>query len=287
MSLLVATECSEDIYSTINNGLIHSVFDRSCNVKTQTGELFTLVTPDIFYGPKQIRMSTEDFKELNLLVGQKVFLNQEGNLQFNTNSVNFESSPVFSLEIIHFPDDLPINLLENINHSHDYLLSHLDTVGFYRKTFPNDMEKIVHQWLTEKSNHLIEYMLTENWHLMFKEISALVGLGHGLTPSGDDVLTGLSLVINTQSFPNHVIQERFNEVVSELKEGTNFVSQNQLQLSLEGKSLLPILNVLSAFYEGKSLEEIIGLMKVVLTIGSSSGSDILAGILIGLRMVVI
>lgn len=285
MTQLEVLSYSNDLKEVLKNGKIHSIFERSINIQTIDNELYSLVTSDIFEGPRQIRLNRKRLDNLGFEKNHVVLINKTVNIVMNQIEMTLEGSQEFNVIKPVYPPKLPNDLLTQVTEVDQYLRSHLDTVGYYGKTYNSPMEEVIIRWLNDKSNTLVESLLEENPTAIASSLSSLVGLGHGLTPSGDDILTGLSLVINSQEFPSPIQQQLFNDCLSEAMNKTNFISQKQLELSMEGKSLFPVIKVISHFYRGDPFKIIIESLNQVISIGSSSGSDILAGIILGMLLI--
>lgn len=119
------------------------------------------------------------------------------------------------------------------------------------------------------------------------EIASLIGLGPGLTPSGDDFITGMFLAFSLCSFQKN-IQEKTEQkrqqickVVSGNLDRTNDISREYLTCAMENRfgELYHMLQ--KEFYCGKVQEDIF--CKIIRT-GHSSGIDTLNGFAVGLQL---
>ncbi|MFP4643703.1 MAG: DUF2877 domain-containing protein [Spirochaetales bacterium] len=109
-----------------------------------------------------------------------------------------------------------------------------------------------------------------------------IGLGIGLTPSGDDFLTGAMLTcdvlgVKCTSISRVRIEERLRD-----RSATTEVSRTQLLLALDGHApafLLPLLEVIaSAAFRPPSVEEVRIAALNAVSHGHSSGCDAVAGV---------
>lgn len=96
----------------------------------------------------------------------------------------------------------------------------------------------------------------------------LIGLGQGLTPSGDDYIVGIMAAFYLE---NNFTPNIFNTIVKEAKNKTNKISYNYLK---NGKNRLFKKEILDLIYDLDNIEKIKKLEKF----GSSSGQDIIYGI---------
>jgi hypothetical protein len=110
-------------------------------------------------------------------------------------------------------------------------------------------------------------------------VKSLIGFGPGLTPTGDDVLLGFLSVVNTcdDFIP---IREAFaNEILSNLKY-TSDISRYFLEIAAEKRYHEYVQNVIYSMVLG--LPESVSIsVKKLLGIGSTSGTDIAAGMYLG------
>ncbi len=117
---------------------------------------------------------------------------------------------------------------------------------------------------------------------------SLVGLGAGLTPSGDDVLTGLALVAASRGSRLHAVPPALRRVLDgepPLNERTTAVSAATLTEAVRGRGrqrLHDLLHAVAAAPDRTGPSPLAGAVRRVLAIGHSSGADLLTGIRLGL-----
>ena len=109
---------------------------------------------------------------------------------------------------------------------------------------------------------------------------ALIGLGPGLTPAGDDLLTGLLLTLRMACpAPDERpawLGELARRVVARAEEGTTLAGRQQLRLAAQGEADEVTLRAATAMLWGT--EEDRAPIEALLAVGHSSGADLLAGI---------
>lgn len=99
-------------------------------------------------------------------------------------------------------------------------------------------------------------------------LAYLVGRGQGLTPSGDDIITGILYINCLDPF---IAEKHLNSLESYLRESvTTIVSENFIRLALEGIFSRRITDI------GKTPDK--ATVDALLELGSSSGRDTLYGI---------
>ena len=265
-------------------GKVHSVFERTINIITEKNHIYTLAVPEIFDGPSLIKVSKEDLVLLKNMQDKKVEELQNGIVINNEYHILLNKGFVYQIPELMYPNEIPSQLNQSVVKINDYLRTELDTVGYYKKSFANDIEKTMHLFLIIGSDKLVSGLNSQNSNQIFEGIKSLVGLGHGLTPSGDDLLTGMSLIMNSKNYPNKEIQLLFNQHLTKLMKNTNLISQNQMKLSMEAQALEPIVLLIKGLFDDQDFENLLPHITDILEIGSSSGSDIISGILLGLTI---
>jgi len=109
---------------------------------------------------------------------------------------------------------------------------------------------------------------------------ALLGLGPGLTPSGDDFLLGLFAVLHIDQSPCARFRGLCTDIVEDLEHRTNAISAAALTAAAQGRVRETIDTLLSALMTGDEATVRRALDRV-LRIGSTSGRDIVSGIVAG------
>ena len=118
---------------------------------------------------------------------------------------------------------------------------------------------------------------------VISESANLVGLGEGLTPSGDDFFGGLIFCLNhiRKFFPE--APELHEQIrLEELKESTNRISFSIMSDMMKGHGIEPIHQLLQNIISGGAQKTIYENYSRLLRIGHSTGWDILTGVVIGL-----
>lgn len=112
----------------------------------------------------------------------------------------------------------------------------------------------------------------------------LLGLGHGLTPSGDDFLG--ALLFTLRHVPVHAWQPQMPAVHARLAaaaaRATNPISAALLQDLMDGSSYRALHELLDALCQDQP-EPVAAAVHTLLGVGASSGADMLAGVLLALH----
>ena len=115
---------------------------------------------------------------------------------------------------------------------------------------------------------------------------ALLGLGPGLTPSGDDALVGMLIAL--RALGEHVrLEQLANRIENGLDDATTPVSAAHVRAAMTGAASEPLHLVSNSLLGGApDLATLERDLDALLAIGHSSGSDALAGLLAVLRAAV-
>lgn len=115
----------------------------------------------------------------------------------------------------------------------------------------------------------------------------LIGLGPGLTPSGDDLLAGMMVACHfgykALQRDNAALVQHFSPILARAALGTNPLSQEMLHFAARGELTDVAEKVIMSFIGTEGLNPL-KCISELLTYGASSGVDQLVGILLGLRM---
>jgi hypothetical protein len=115
---------------------------------------------------------------------------------------------------------------------------------------------------------------------------ALVGLGPGLTPSGDDFLGGLFFVAFhlRAAYPNELDWEQrpIDDLLVWAREQTNAISHAILHDHARGDGAEPLHTLIASLLQGHDLP--LRAVRSLLEIGSTSGWDIFAGAMVGMQL---
>lgn len=116
-------------------------------------------------------------------------------------------------------------------------------------------------------------------------VEALIGLGSGLTPSGDDLLVGyLAGLCCTTQEKSERTQFLFDlaKTVIELSVKTNDISRTYLYHATQGQVSSRLADLAEALCQGESPERLSGIADAAFNVGHTSGMDAVTGLLLGL-----
>ena len=116
--------------------------------------------------------------------------------------------------------------------------------------------------------------------------SCLLGLGPGLTPSGDDALTGLALVVARPGSLATTVLPALRNVLQRHADRTTALSRTTLLAALDGRGRQRLLDLLAALVSRDEPGPLLLRARAerVMEIGHTSGTDIVSGVLAGIEL---
>ncbi len=116
-------------------------------------------------------------------------------------------------------------------------------------------------------------------------IAGLVGLGHGLTPSGDDFLVGYLAGLHCTAVSRNDRQSYLTElskIVVRLSRQTNDISRTYLWHASHGQVSSYLVALAHAIAQGENSDRLLPAAENALHMGHTSGMDTVSGLLLGL-----
>lgn len=266
-------------------GAIHSIFDKVVNFITNDGTLlFSLAKNEVIQSPGMMKTLENDlFSEMcsTLKSTKEIYLVDYNLLKISEWQLDFSNAALWSRGIKprwQAKQEPTCYHLSLLNH---FILNNGATAGIFPAwksfTYP-DWEVPT---ATQKDFYFSSFL--EGLNQLNQEIKAdkldtfllkFAGLGIGLTPAGDDFLTGLLATWKYFEAPLYKKVESCNaEWLQKLKGRTTTVSYFMLKQCLEGQLNEALLDVLDNMDSNP-----IPHLQRVLKIGSTSGTDMLTGV---------
>jgi hypothetical protein len=169
----------------------------------------------------------------------------------------------------------------------------LNKLDFNLETFITRSNLIRHEMISQLSNQdqaqenqaniknsLKSALSSRNKVAVYESLSNLLGYGEGLTPSGDDFICGFLLAAHAWKeilFPGFALQKTIRKIVDVAWEKTTTLSANLIACAASGSADERIIRCVKWLNSGVSSAALI--TEELLSYGSSSGLDTLAGIL--------
>lgn len=266
------------------NGRVHSIFDRIFNIQSMDqGELFTIANESLDNGPNTLVTEFARFSDKQIAVYDPVCTTNNTLCILNKIEIKLDVVKIWNSNLPHYPSNEQ-RLRRNLVVARLFIEQYGKDGGMKRspvggKSFDQEVSRL----LAERSGLLLQAISSGNMQEAAREASGLVGLGVGLTPSGDDFLVGLFAVFNMPQSPLYHSRTFCEQVASESAGRTNEISYITLKKASTGQvreSLIQLLRDLTVGSEGSVKAS----LSSVLNIGSTSGTDIATGILSGLGL---
>jgi hypothetical protein len=120
--------------------------------------------------------------------------------------------------------------------------------------------------------------------------SCLIGLGEGLTPSGDDFLGGFffSRWLLSDFYPQFLDEDpicTYSDFIAQSKPLTNQISYTMLKDNSEGHTVEPLHLLANGLLQGETTDSLLRVTERLISLGHSTGWDLLTGFLAGIVVV--
>lgn len=244
-------EIALSLLKTNSHLRVHSIFNNGFNIVNDKNDLIFVGTNKNGYFPFGItidKYTIHHIKE-SLKVGDTVKANKAG-IDHNDFMLMINNAELYSYETVNQKND--VNDIKNIVGEYDF--------SRYRSSdFSEDKMKRI---IADLENPVADFPL-----------KYLVGRGQGLTPSGDDMITGMLYIDRIEPFIANIHRTALQSYISEPV--TTIVSENFIRLALKGIFSRRI----TAIGDLPNKETVDALLEL----GSSSGWDTLYGIYITLN----
>lgn len=235
-------------------GVVETVFAKSINLRLATGMCLSLVESRLGGGPNRIQLDQADLHSLTVQPGLPVRVTSS-TVYIGDHAIGFQASePIPFTRTAHNSETLEV--LRRI------LMSGRGSCQVYLGLCSGgELESAVARYTTE---------LEEDLQVGLK----LIGLGSGFTPAGDDVLTGYIALASRMGWLNswwyrELVERAFADSTSLSATSLYFAGLGQVEEYLD--------NVLREMASPAKLME--AGMALVKEVGSTSGSDMLMGVL--------
>jgi hypothetical protein len=281
------------------SGVIHSIFHQACNVSLESDALLTLVSLEKGNLSQGIRLgSPPKFTFLNhLLVGQSVAC-RGGILRISGSelSVDLRTATLWHIDLKGLRVDLhqrntaqawAVAWLELGKHRRGNGISAMiDAIPVPRQnpvTSPGMIKTLV-----ERAVQTVPALIDATRNLQvdgaITAIRPLIGLGPGLTPSGDDFIVGyLAGLWSTAGSDSSRLRfmSSLGAWLSQAAAGTNAISRTYIKSAINGNVSEPIATLAQRVGQAKSMDSVREATRTALQVGNTSGTDGVLGLLLG------
>ncbi len=249
-------EIDRDVEELLNSSLeakVVNIFDRSINLIVE-GELISLACSSLPLTPMMTKLDDDHFRLIRDSIGDKCLLSD-----FKFDLKNSSKISLYISKNTTLSRDALIFLENKIN---EYLI------------LSGKESPIRDAYLSIENDSIFSRTYREIFSKKnYREFAKLIGLGSGLTPSGDDFIYGF---ISALLFLSNFIEERDFFKSIEICDKTTTVSYYMLKNLLYNSKVSK--TMIDFFKNFSNLDEVIN-------IGSTSGTDILTGVSYGIRYI--
>ena len=262
---------------------VHSVFERTINIMIE-GELFTLASNQIDNAPATVVIDLPTFNECEIVANAHGFLSPNSIEITGYLTIDLTTTPTWVCQLHDFSSHHE-HLVKNILVSKQEIVTNGNAKWLLKKEGNlNAFDKEMCRMLNERTTKLIAGFNKNDTSLNSQNAKQLIGLGQGLTPSGDDFLVGLLLAFST-SKKDQFHQQKWSEQVSkEAKSNTNIISYSAIKYAAIGQTRETIVLFIEALNKEENDEKVKRALANVIKIGSSSGTEMAWGIINGLTL---
>lgn len=262
---------------------VHSVFDRVINLQRTTGELFTLASRTMDDAPMTAIVDSEGFGTSGVSVGAPVSA-IDGAMQVGDSLVLHMAAASIWKTTLPSYGMAPGRMSDQLRLARSYLARHGVRGGMTAPAHADGaFAQEVAAALEQRATSLFDAMARGRHADACRHAVSMLGLGPGLTPSGDDFLVGLFAILNVAGSPCHGWLDGGAAVLAHAGEATNAISLAALNAASGGRVRKSIAALIESLLHGNP-ETLVQPLRRVLAIGATSGADLVAGILAGLEL---
>lgn len=277
------------------SGTVHSVFRQACNIRIEPYRLLTLLPPEKDNVPHGIRLNTSPQPVFLKLfhVGQPVAC-RGGILRIDRPkfSVDLRTARPWHIDIKGLHIDL-----RRCDHAQAWAMAWWELNASSRRSglsgvmegvSPSEGPPAPSEVFLQQSAHAVPALLQATRDFQFEDagtsIRRLIGLGPGLTPSGDDFLVGYLAGLSSTA-GNSPSRTQFlaalDAEMSDAARHTNEISRAYLLSAAKGHVSEPIAKLAQQLNQANNMSSVTAATQAALQVGHTSGADGVLGLLLG------
>jgi hypothetical protein len=262
-------------------GRVHSVFARAINVVLPEGSLLTVASRDVDNAPDTIVVDCRTFDGLGVTAGDTVAARDRMLVVHERLAIRFDGATPWAPWLPWYPaHDAPLR--RNLDAVRELVAGMGDGSCAGAPPDASPVAATASALLARHAGALGRALAQGDMEAAVVQGEALVGLGPGLTPSGDDLLLGLFAVLQLPDGPCERWRELGRRILDRAAHRTHAISLAALRAAADGRVRARIVALLVALTAGDREATLVAL-RHVLAIGSTSGRDIVAGLVLGLE----
>ena len=272
---------------------VHSVFQSAINLRLSGGdELLTLVISSEADLPQGIRLDTpEAFSFEGFQIGERAVC-RDGAVQFESSllTVQLRGARRWRCDLSRLETELTDPaaadawslVWEALNQRQKRLHADIIADELLRSREPGKAS--VSRKAGEAMRELL-YATRQHDATITSAVNALIGLGSGLTPSGDDLLVGyvagLWCTVRDRN-EGAKFTLGLGKTIIRLSAQTNDISRTYLYHAVQGQVSSRLANLAEAISQGASADRLLDIAEAAMSVGHTSGMEAVTGLLMGL-----
>ena len=273
-------------------GRVCAVFRRSCYMQTHDNDLLCIADEALGRGPLTVSVRLPYATDLQTLPLQAQRMYGEGHLLYiGSIALDLEDAPVWK-------SHLPEGKVDN----HTLLRARKLTLALSEGVPPDGLGRLLPK--IEKiavgeypdihvptplatlactaALNVVNGLAGHDPHAVTEGVSRLLGLGPGLTPSGDDLLAGMLLALHVGAPSDVGILSQI--VLHHAAAKTTAISASMLNQASQGLGHEASHRLIASLVDGEPDDEVLSVSTSLTSVGHTSGWDTLLGILLGLHL---
>lgn len=286
-------------------GRVHSIFRRAFNILTEDTRIITVVQEELGRGPTNIVLgssSSPDMTRLGIRVNDTVLRTREIIEVGNRVTISLTIAKEWKCpQTIKGPCSANEEIYQSLCRVIRMLTFRKQTIGFAglaryiwaEMPLKTSNSQAPNAYAQRAYRHILmlqKSIREGNFNQMRTSVQGIAGLGPGLTPAGDDLLSGMmvglslfarSLLGRTMLSPSEVLKVNSN-ILQCCFGKTNLISKEFLVNAASGQTNELIIKLIRNILRKPNKAN--GVIREVLAIGASSGEDFLLGLLLGSRL---
>lgn len=272
-----------DVWRKGAAGTVFGLYSKALYLQDGQGIINCLTTREQDDGPFTARLNLDSFEPLldDGLVSGSEFRLRGNELLVNSLSCDWSHSAAWDTELPAFPPHPRLQQLLPVLRR--VLINEGKTGGLARLFADLAENDVFAAQLAARADTLLTALRHNQPEAAEKAGRLLLGLGLGLTPSGDDFLAALITLFHLPHSPfSSVYQQIGDNWASAAEQATTPVSAFMLKIAASGRTRAAVCRLVAALADGTQ-PAVIREASRVLAFGSLSGTDWLAGLTAGLE----
>lgn len=261
-------------------GKVEQVFSKAINISIDN-QLYSLLSSQLDNGPNSCRLLNRDLSSLNI--------NTSDDVQVLNGKINISDDYLLCFSLCKTWQHSAICFTyDNLNKKsyQSFLLKQIEQLDFILSTSQNSLfhyqgDNLFYLAAGKKLNqqrlYLMSLLKRKQYQKLADIVKQFVGLGIGLTPSGDDYLVGLMAFLLLKNHPANQAYAEFYQGIMQGIKNTTPISAITLEKALVHEYREHMYQLIQSLVDADKTNIHLQFLNI-LNIGSSSGSDMLIGI---------